>query len=127
MKGVVFFLLKEAHFYLCSLHVISRCASRGISQHKEKGKHHLSAEQHSFQVQLIALQPQLIAKAMKDEAFRQHLLEDPKQILEHTLGVTIPQGVTIKIHEQTSTTSHLLLPMKALTGELQELSDEELK
>jgi signal transduction histidine kinase len=29
MKDVSFFLLKEAHFYLCSLHVTSRCASRG--------------------------------------------------------------------------------------------------
>ena len=87
----------------------------------------MSAEQHSFQEQIIALQPQIIAKAMKDEAFRQHLLKDPKQTLERELGVTIPQGVTIQIHEETPTNSHLVLPMKPLTGELQELSDEELK
>src|SRR2546425_7127821 len=30
MEVVLFFLLKEAHFYLCSLQVTSRCASRGI-------------------------------------------------------------------------------------------------
>ena len=64
----------------------------------------------------MALQPQIGARAMKDEAFRQHLLEDPKQTLEHALGATIPQGVTIKIHEETPTTSPLVLPMKALTG-----------
>src|SRR2546425_10799444 len=29
MEVVLFFLLKEAHFYLCSLQVTSRCASRG--------------------------------------------------------------------------------------------------
>ncbi len=30
MEVVLFFLLKEAHFYLCSLQVTSRCASRGM-------------------------------------------------------------------------------------------------
>src|SRR5258708_9378663 len=29
MEDVLFFLLKEAHFYPCSLQVTSRCASRG--------------------------------------------------------------------------------------------------
>ena len=92
-----------------------KSSSPYISQHKEKGKHHLSAEQHSFQEQIMALQPQIGARAMKDERF-QHLLEDPKQTLEHALGATIPQGVTIKIYEETPTTSPLVLPMKALTG-----------
>jgi len=36
MKDVSFFLLKEAHFYLCSLHVTSRCASRGPLRHPMK-------------------------------------------------------------------------------------------
>src|SRR2546425_6392306 len=35
MEVVLFFLLKEAHFYLCSLQVTSRCASRG----KDRGLH----------------------------------------------------------------------------------------
>ena len=35
MKDVSFFLLNEAHFYLRSLHVISRCASRGIDGETE--------------------------------------------------------------------------------------------
>ena len=30
MEVVLFFLLKEAHFYPCSLQVTSRCASRGL-------------------------------------------------------------------------------------------------
>jgi hypothetical protein len=29
MESVLFFLIKEAHFYPCSLQVTSRCASRG--------------------------------------------------------------------------------------------------
>src|SRR5260370_2661725 len=35
MEVVLFFLIKEAHFYLCSLQVTSRCASRG--QHEQAG------------------------------------------------------------------------------------------
>ena len=87
----------------------------------------MSAEQNSLQKQIIALQPQIIAKAMKDETFRQHLLNNPNQALERELGLTFPQGVTVQIHEETPATLHLVLPMKPLAGKLQELSDEELK
>ena len=31
MEGVLFYLIKEAHFYPCSLQATSRCASRGLS------------------------------------------------------------------------------------------------
>ena len=64
---------------------------------------------------------------MKDEAFRQHLLRDPKQTVERELGLTLPEGVTVQIYEEAPTTLHLVLPMKPLTAQLQELSDEELK
>ena len=87
----------------------------------------MSAEQNTLQEQIIALQPQIVDKAMKDEAFRQHLLRDPKQTVERELGLTIPVEVTVQIHEETPTTLHLVLPMKPLTAQLQELSDEERK
>jgi hypothetical protein len=87
----------------------------------------MSAEQNTLQEQIIALQPQIVARAMKDEAFWQHLLKNPKQTLEREMGLNVPQGVTIQIHEETPTIFHLVLPMKPPTGELQELSDEELK
>jgi hypothetical protein len=87
----------------------------------------MSTDQNMLQEQILALQPQVVSKAMKDEAFRQHLLQDPQQTLEREFGLIIPHGVTIQIHEETSTTLHLVLPMKPMKGELQELSDEELK
>jgi Nitrile hydratase, alpha chain len=87
----------------------------------------MSEAPNSLQEQILALQPQIIAKAMKDEAFRQHLLNNPKQTLEREFGLIVPHGATILIHEETPTTLHLVLPMKRPTGELQELSDEELK
>ena len=87
----------------------------------------MSEAPNSLQEQILALQPQIIAKAMKDEAFRQRLLNNPKQTLEREFGLIASHGATILIHEETPTTLHLVLPMKPLTGELQELSDEELK
>lgn len=87
----------------------------------------MSAEQNTLQEQILALQPQVVSKAMHDEAFRQRLLQNPKQTLEREFGLTLPHGVTIQIHEETPTTLHLVLPMNPLTGELLELSDEELE
>jgi hypothetical protein len=73
------------------------------------------------------LQQQIMARAMKDEAFRQELLSDPKETLERELGITLPQGVTIQVHEDTPTTIHLLLPAQAQVSGVQELSDAELE
>ena len=66
----------------------------------------------------------LLARAMKDEVWRQELLTNPKAVLEHELGITIPQGVTIAIHEATPTTVHLLLPPRVLPEV--EVSDADL-
>ena len=87
----------------------------------------MPAEKNTLQERLMALQPQIVAKAVKDEAFRQHLLNNPKLALERELGLAFPQGVTVQVHEEGPTILHLVLPMKPLAGELQELSDEELE
>ncbi len=63
----------------------------------------------------------LLAQAMKDEAWRQQLLSDPKPLLERELGMQIPPGVSIQVHEDTSTTMHLVLPPRLLpAGEVSE-------
>jgi len=71
------------------------------------------------------IQEQIIAKAMKDEAFRQELLSNPKAALERELGISVSPGVTIAMHEDTPTTLHLVLP--ALGDQMRELSDAELE
>jgi len=71
-----------------------------------------------------SIQEQIIARAMKEEAFRQELLSNPKAAIEGALGISIPQGVTIAVHQDTPTTLHLVLPAKVQTGEL---SDAELE
>ena len=72
------------------------------------------------------LQEQIMARAMKDDAFRQQLLSNPMGVLERELGITLPQGMTIQVHEDTPTTVHLVLPPER-SGQPQELSDAELE
>ncbi len=55
---------------------------------------------------------EIIIKAWDDEAFKQELLRNPKAAIEKELGVSIPEGIDIQIHEQTDTTIHLVLPPK---------------
>jgi hypothetical protein len=73
------------------------------------------------------LQEQIVARAMKDEAFRQELLSNPKAAVERGLGITLPQGTNIQVHEDTPDTVHIVLPMKVQSGEPRELSDAELE
>ncbi len=54
----------------------------------------------------------IIAKAWEDEAFKQALLDNPRKTIEEALGIEMPAGVEIFIHEQTPTALHLILPMK---------------
>jgi Nitrile hydratase, alpha chain len=72
------------------------------------------------------LQQQITARAMKDDAFRQELLANPKAVLHHELGMTLPPGVSIQVHEDTPTILHLVLPMKPPAGEPVGLSDAQL-
>lgn len=54
----------------------------------------------------------IILKAWEDEAFKRALLQDPRGCLESELGMKLPDGLQIFIHEQTPTCLHLILPMK---------------
>jgi hypothetical protein len=53
----------------------------------------------------------LIKRAWQDAEFKRQLLSDPRATLEAALGVTLPAGLHICIHEQTPTDLHLVLPM----------------
>src|SRR5947207_3840131 len=70
---------------------------------------------------------QVMVRAMKDDAFRQEVLANPTAVLERELGITLPPGVSVQVHEDTPTTLHLVLPMKPPAGVPQELSDAELE
>lgn len=64
---------------------------------------------------------QLIAKAWSDPAFKARLVTDPKAVLRAE-GFDIPDGLEIRVLENTENLRHLVLP--ALPGEL---TDEQLE
>jgi hypothetical protein len=74
----------------------------------------------------------LVAKAWKDEAFAQELRTDPKAAVERELatvrpGAKLPEGVDVKVVEETPTTLYLVVPPGPRRAESGELSDEELE
>ena len=52
----------------------------------------------------------VIGKANEDADFRARLLSNPKDAIQQAVGVTVPEGFTIKVHEEDSMTAHLVLP-----------------
>ncbi len=64
---------------------------------------------------------QILEKAAEDDAFRASLLEDPAAAVSSELGVDVPDGLTISVHEDSQNVVNLVLPPRT------ELSAEELE
>ena len=74
------------------------------------------------------VQEQIITRALKEEAYRQELLGNPKAAIEGALGISVPAGVTIVVHQDMPTTLHLVLPLVNVPSPaLADLSDAELE
>ena len=67
------------------------------------------------------MRKKVVGKAVTDADFRARLLSDPKGAIGQELGVTIPESMSIEVHEESETTAHLILPPES------KLSEEELK
>ena len=52
----------------------------------------------------------LTEKAVEDPGFRSQLIADPKGVIQQEFGVTIPDSMTIEVHESDLETVHLALP-----------------
>ena len=52
---------------------------------------------------------QVVAKAWQDDSFKQRLLSDPATVLAES-GLTVPDGIEIKVLENTDTTRHFIMP-----------------
>ena len=61
-------------------------------------------------------------KADEDEEFRSLLIENPRQAIKDATGMTVPDGFSINVHEESATEFHLVLPPAG-----SRLSDEELR
>ncbi|MDE0331718.1 MAG: NHLP leader peptide family RiPP precursor [Nitrospinae bacterium] len=57
----------------------------------------------------------IIRKASVNEAFRADLLSDPKAAIEKELGVTIPEGFKIGVHQDNLMSINLVLPPAELS------------
>jgi hypothetical protein len=62
---------------------------------------------------------QIVNQAATDAAFKKRLISDPKAVLKEK-GLEVPQGVTVKIVENTDQLLHLTLPPPASSQELSE-------
>jgi hypothetical protein len=69
------------------------------------------------------MEADIIARALKDEGFARELRADPKAVLEREVG-ELPEGIEIKVVEETPDTLYLVLPARPSPG--RQLSDEEL-
>jgi Nitrile hydratase, alpha chain len=70
----------------------------------------------------------LVQRSLEDEEFRQRLLDDPKGTLEQELGSALPQGLEVRVVEESADTIYLVLPSASPVGDQGgELSEEELE
>ena len=72
------------------------------------------------------IERRLIEGSLRDESFRQRLLEDPRAAMEQELGVRLPEEVQVRAVEETADTIYLVLPSASRVGEVEELSDRDL-
>lgn len=59
----------------------------------------------------------LIEKASSDSTFRDRLIAEPAQTVQEEFGITLPDGFSIKVHEQSAKVAHLVLPPSGQLGE----------
>jgi len=70
----------------------------------------------------------LIQRSLEDDDFRQRLLDDPKGAVEQELGSALPEGVDVRVLEESADTIYLVLPSASPLGrEGGELSDQDLE
>jgi Nitrile hydratase, alpha chain len=70
----------------------------------------------------------IVRRSLEDEEFRQRLLDDPKGTLEQEIGRGLPEGVQVRVVEESADTIYLVLPSASAVGEGGgSLSDEALE
>ncbi len=72
------------------------------------------------------IERRLIEKSFRDEAFRQQLLREPKSAVEQELGTQLPEGIQVRVVQETADTLYLVLP-NASSPQSGEISDEDLE
>ena len=73
------------------------------------------------------MERRMINRSMEDEEFRQRLLDDPKAAVEQELGSRLPEGIEVRVVEETADTVFLVIPSASPIGGGAELSDQQLE
>ncbi|MBO3458665.1 NHLP leader peptide family RiPP precursor [Aetokthonos hydrillicola Thurmond2011] len=68
----------------------------------------------------------IIAKAWKDEAYKQELLSNPKAVIEREFGVELPAELQVNIKVEDPNNLYFVLPTKPDFSNV-ELTDEQLE
>ena len=61
----------------------------------------------------------LVEKADGDLSFRDELVKNPKGAFEKEIGVEVPEGVSIHVHQEKDTDFHIVLPSENKLSEQQ--------
>jgi hypothetical protein len=69
----------------------------------------------------------LIERSLEDEEFRQRLLDDPKAVVEQELGSVLPEGVDVRVVQDSQETIYLVLPSTSVGSQGGSLSDQDLE
>ena len=56
------------------------------------------------------MRARVVEKAIADDGFRAQLKADPKAALRDALGVNIPDGIRVEVHEERADVAHLVIP-----------------
>ena len=72
------------------------------------------------------IEAHIIAQAWKDDAYKQELYRNPKQVFEQEFGVQLPAEINVQVLEENSTNLYFVLPIRPDLSEV-ELSDEQLE
>lgn len=72
------------------------------------------------------IEKQLIEKAMKDEVFRQRLLENPERTIGEEFAIKIPESFKINVLQEESNSFYLILPPLQESKQTDELAEPEL-
>ena len=56
------------------------------------------------------LKARILSRADDDGDFRARLVADPRAAVADEIGMTVPEGFNVVVHEDSATTAHLVLP-----------------
>jgi hypothetical protein len=73
------------------------------------------------------LEQKLIEKALRDEAFKKLLIENPSAAIEKEFNIKMPQSIRLKVLEEDAKTVFMILPYTSGSGESIELTEGELE